>query len=238
MNPSGFYGKLPIKGDFVSRNLPYEFIDNWDKWLQKSLAHSQELLGDQWKEYFQHSPVWCFALATGVCLNQTAAGVIAPSGDRVDRSFPLTIVAPAGLTVDPWYLAAQQQLWYKQACQVIARRLDQNISLQTFTDQVSALELPQNVAGTAAVPPHRSSAGTDYCYAFSAQSQLDDVLRQACQQSLQIDMTAGSLWWHSGTGTIPACLLVCRNLPGPKQFAGMLTGSWQQYNWTVVDHGG
>src|SRR5690606_36950533 len=29
----GFYGKLPSRGDFVSRRLPADFIGQWDAWL-------------------------------------------------------------------------------------------------------------------------------------------------------------------------------------------------------------
>jgi type VI secretion system protein ImpM len=235
MNPSGFYGKLPSKGDFVSRNLPYEFIDSWDKWLQKSLSYSQQLLDDKWKDYFQQSPMWCFALAPGIFLNQAAAGVIAPSNDRVGRSFPLTIVSLAELTADPWDLMAQQPAWYRQACSAMKQRFDQDNSLQAFTGKVGALELLPAVVDAAHGALNRSSPGADYCYSVNEPSQLDHVAHKARQQMRQTDSIAGSLWWHSGTDTINACLLVCRNLPGPGQFAGFLTGNWQQSGWTIVE---
>ena len=42
---SAFYGKLPAKGDFLSRNLPQEFVAAWDQWLQAGMHASREALG-------------------------------------------------------------------------------------------------------------------------------------------------------------------------------------------------
>ncbi len=43
---TAFYGKLPAKGDFITRNLPRDFIDRWDDWLQSGMHASREALGD------------------------------------------------------------------------------------------------------------------------------------------------------------------------------------------------
>ena len=47
----GFYGKIPLLGDFVSRRLPRHFIEPWDSWLQSAFAASREQLGVN-EEYF------------------------------------------------------------------------------------------------------------------------------------------------------------------------------------------
>lgn len=234
MKEAGFYGKLPVKGDFVSRNLPYEFIDNWDRWLQKVLTRSQDLLGDDWKVCFSGGPLWCFVLAPGLCMSQAVAGVMAPSRDRVDRSFPLVVATPAGIAADCWQLISRQPLWYSQACGVVVQGLDQKISLAAFTERVGALEALQPLDETVMSIPDRTSSGPDYCYTVSEPSRFDEVLSRACRQTHQAGTMAGSLWWHSGTDTIAPCLLVCRRLPKPKQFTAMLTGHWQECGWHVV----
>ena len=33
-----WYGKLPSRGDFVSRGLPRSWSRSWDEWLQRGLA--------------------------------------------------------------------------------------------------------------------------------------------------------------------------------------------------------
>ena len=64
---TGFYGKLPTHGDFISRNLPRTFIDPWDNWLQTAISASHEQLGEQWLNYFLVAPVWKFILSDGTC---------------------------------------------------------------------------------------------------------------------------------------------------------------------------
>ena len=90
----GWYGKLPCLGDFASRRLPREFIENWDAWLQRSIAASRRELGERWLDLFLTSPMWRFALAPGACGRDAWAGLLVPSVDKVGRYFPLTIAVP------------------------------------------------------------------------------------------------------------------------------------------------
>jgi type VI secretion system protein ImpM len=90
----GWYGKLPCLGDFASRRLPREFIENWDAWLQRSIAASRRELGERWLDLFLTSPMWRFALAPGACGPDAWAGLLLPSVDKVGRYFPLTIAVP------------------------------------------------------------------------------------------------------------------------------------------------
>ena len=87
----GFYGKLPMVGDFVSRRLPNDFISSWDSWLQSAIAASREELGDDWLKNYLTSPIWRFLLSPGLCGNQAVAGIMMPSVDRVGRYYPLTV---------------------------------------------------------------------------------------------------------------------------------------------------
>ena len=40
---SGFWGKLPARGDFVRAGLPRSFVEPWDAWLQSALQVPQAL---------------------------------------------------------------------------------------------------------------------------------------------------------------------------------------------------
>jgi type VI secretion system protein ImpM len=93
----GFCGKLPAVGDFVSAGLPRRFVDPWHDWVQRMLAGSREILGEDWKEAWLGAPVWRFQLSPGLCGPDAALGLWMPSVDRVGRYFPLTfaILAPA-----------------------------------------------------------------------------------------------------------------------------------------------
>jgi hypothetical protein len=64
--PAGWYGKLPILGDFTRRRLPPAFIDPWDAWLQAGIAGSRAALGGAWLDNYLTAHVWHFVLMPGV----------------------------------------------------------------------------------------------------------------------------------------------------------------------------
>ena len=49
---TGWYGKLPANGDFLTRRLPPSFIEPWDAWLNRILAGSRERMGAGWRDAF------------------------------------------------------------------------------------------------------------------------------------------------------------------------------------------
>lgn len=87
----GWYGKLPAAGDFMTRRLPADFVDWWDRWLQAGIAHSRAELGEQWSDLYLTFPVWRFLLPVDSHLASARCGVLMPSVDRVGRLFPLTV---------------------------------------------------------------------------------------------------------------------------------------------------
>ena len=107
--PTGFFGKLPARGDFLRADLPRSFTDPLDLWLQGVLSASRETFGDDWGRMWDEAPGWCFALPAGACGPAPAIGVMLPSRDAVGRGFPL-IVARLGAVSEPdaatfWALA-------------------------------------------------------------------------------------------------------------------------------------
>jgi type VI secretion system protein ImpM len=106
---AGFYGKLPVRGDFVRAGLPRDFVDGWDDWLSTVMSGSRDLAGDAWLPAFLEAPVWRFGLPAGLCGASAAIGLMLPSVDRAGRYFPLTFAAfhdhpgmPAGPGMDAW----------------------------------------------------------------------------------------------------------------------------------------
>ena len=58
---AGWYGKLPMLGDFAHRRLPLEFVNACDAWLSTGIAASRESLGATWLDTYLSAPLWCFA---------------------------------------------------------------------------------------------------------------------------------------------------------------------------------
>jgi len=82
---TGFFGKLPATGDFVTRRLPHDFVRDWDRWISSHLVP------------LQAAGLWADGTGLRFLLGPAAmgpmAGVVVPSADRIGRLFPLTLAA-------------------------------------------------------------------------------------------------------------------------------------------------
>lgn len=92
---TGYFGKLPARGDFVRGGLPEDFVAGWDGWCREMLSASREALGAAWEDAWMQAPVWRFLLPAGACGAQAVLGVWLPSMDRVGRYFPFAVCALA-----------------------------------------------------------------------------------------------------------------------------------------------
>ena len=61
---TGVYGKLPLYGDFVRRELPQSFVQPWDAWLQDCLGQAREHLGMTFDAVWDAAPRWNDCAAT------------------------------------------------------------------------------------------------------------------------------------------------------------------------------
>jgi type VI secretion system protein ImpM len=105
VEPPGFYGKVPVLGDFLSRRMPPGFVQTWDEWLQRIVENSRAAIGESWLDAWLEAPIWHFALGKGVAGPAPCFGVLIPSVDRVGRYFPFTILGlgkPGGMALDDW----------------------------------------------------------------------------------------------------------------------------------------
>jgi type VI secretion system protein ImpM len=98
--PTGFFGKLPARGDFLRAGLPRRFTDPLDDWLRNALTASRAACGEGWDEVWAAAPAWRFALPPGACGPDPALGVMLTSRDSVGRAFPL-ILARLTTASDP-----------------------------------------------------------------------------------------------------------------------------------------
>ena len=115
---TGYYGKLPSNGDFVSEGLPRGVEEVLDGWLRACVRESQRALGGAWLDAFLVAPPWRAAIGPGVLGADPAALVMIPSVDRVGRYFPLALMAtlpgwsgPSAAisgALGPWYAAAER----------------------------------------------------------------------------------------------------------------------------------
>lgn len=151
---SGFFGKLPSKGDFVSRDLPRDFLDPIDEWFREGIQQSKQTLGEEWFGWYQVTPIWNFYIGGQVLGNGAWIGVWIPSADRVNRSFPLLMAAPAdeaGVGTIAAFMGFQG--WLVKAGDVLVRALTESQDFDMFCKAFEALSPP----GAAASRPAGSA---------------------------------------------------------------------------------
>lgn len=144
---SGYFGKVPTQGDFVSSGLPRELADAFDLWLRQAMRDSQRSLERGWLDAFLVAPVWRMAFAPGVAGPDPVIGIMMPSVDRIGRYFPLIIAAPlAGLELTAERIA-QLTPWFDEAEALALLTLDADFSIARFDEAVARIATPPFLSG-------------------------------------------------------------------------------------------
>jgi type VI secretion system protein ImpM len=97
---TGYFGKLPAKGDFLRAGLPEDFVTGWDGWCRDFLHATRQALQGDWEQAWMEAPIWHFLLPAGACGARAVLGVWLASVDKVGRHFPFAAVALAPSSVD------------------------------------------------------------------------------------------------------------------------------------------
>lgn len=211
----GLFGKVPAHGDFISRQLPGDFLKVWDEWLQCVVAGSKERLGDGWLDIYLTSSIWRFALRPGVVDGNAWAGVLVPSVDSVGRYFPLTLAVQIPPHTDLFSLLSEFPEWYAQLESVALSALHEQ---QNADSLLAALENIQQ--GQMKTEVHFGVTGSQVCLG-NKNSLFSSMLNQSHR-----DSTPFSLWCAVENENIPATSLFSSGLPNPLEYVSMLTGSW------------
>jgi type VI secretion system protein ImpM len=220
----GWYGKLPMLGDFASRRLPAPFVAACDAWLAEGVAQSRAQLGEQWLDSYLTAPLWRFAWAPRVVDEQWWFGVLMPSVDSVGRYFPLLVALP--LPQPPSDACALDALdaLYEGMGRAALANLEPRASLDEF-ERALAQAACGSFSHDAAVPAAQALRGRSRHTSTAARS-----LRQwagALQvQALSPQLLGHSLWWPQATQGGEHSLSIGAGLPAPQQFTELLLGRW------------
>jgi len=233
---AGFYGKVPTRGDFVSRRLPWTFVDPWDRWLQEGLACSREQLGDAWLQVYLTSPVWRFALTPGVCGDSGWVGVVLPSVDRVGRYFPLTVARPWTGADSALVALSDWADWLQRAEGLGLSALEEGFDLEAFDRAVEDAGMAPVPSGTAS--PEATGSGSALPSAFGWHFPVADASEGGAssfpslgETLLQALLPLHSGWSSRGSDLVAPCLAIARGLPPGSGFAALLNGEWTRWGW-------
>jgi type VI secretion system protein ImpM len=231
----GYFGKVPMRGDFVTRRMPRSFLDPWDSWLQDAIGTSRKQMGDGWLSAYLSGPVWRFVLSPGLCGTEAAAGLLMPSGDAVGRYFPFALAVTVPGCANPARLVVAGADWFRAAEPVLFALFDEGYDFNDFDQALAQLGLPPTDAGTAT---GRSEPGTGDAVSTSGwRLPLDPTADVAVgypdlvHHLLLNQWACYSLWWTSGSANVAPSLLVSGGLPPAEGFAAFLDGGWERWGW-------
>jgi len=212
---AGFYGKMPCKGDFVSRGLPRSLVDQFDQWFQQGLHAARSCLGDDWNARYSVAPIWRFFISAGVFDQRPWLGVFIPSIDKVGRQFPCLIVLPVNQRLVTYEQVLAQETVFQRIEDLLLDSLELDFNFDQFCEQVDALALrpisppTELVAVKDEVPLMQNIHAMRYQYHF-----LDLVT--AVEYPV--------LWMSEGTEGVEPQLLVSSGLPATEHFTHFIAG--------------
>lgn len=235
----GYFGKVPLTGDFIRHTLPDSFLRPWDLWLQTAIERSRADLGERWLRYYLTSPVWRFALSAGICGDRPAVGVVMPSVDQVGRYFPLCLAAILPRDARVAVLAATESEWFWKAECTVRASLEDGFEIRVLDAAVRDIGLPAGGSATyggrdrvgAAHGDGPTHQGWDSLRVELGGDDLHLVYPDLLDRLLGRSLHPYSLWWTLGSEDVDPVLIACRGLPPPDQYAAFLDGAWDRWGW-------
>lgn len=224
----GLYGKLPAHGDFVYRDLPTNFINTWDSWLQGFVGSTQEQIGEEWLEIYLTSPIWRFAFSEGVIDQFSWAGIMLPSVDRVGRYFPFSVVTRVPVSMPPPEII-MQTAWFESVERAALKALDGQLHIDDLVEEVNQCRFEYPPIYTIQCQ-EKNAQGTIIAMDFEEQSP-GSVFPYLLNTSLKETLSSYSIWTTQGSQRLEPCLFYCGGLPQMRGISAMMDGHWDQWGW-------
>lgn len=225
----GICGKIPSRGDFITQGLAADFVDAWNEWLQAVLAVSREQLGADWLDIYLTSPIWHFAISPGVCGSEGKMGCLMPSVDQVGRHYPFTVSRSLACTP---VQARLQSGWAEVLEQQVLHTLEDDFVLEPWLSALKMAEFNWPQAVKVSCPVMSASQGRP---AWVLRSEEQPDAASLLHHSYRQQFGRYCLWWTAGSEHVEPCTLVTSGLPQVGQFAAMLNGDWQRWQWQLAD---
>lgn len=209
----GLFGKLPLRGDFVTRALPAPMLAPWEAWLDAVTDGSREVLGAEWERAWDAAPVWRFWIGAWVP-GGPAAGAVRPSRDSVGRRYPLLILwsgGPDEAPPPPVQPDAATAAWYDSVAACLWR----------LTDRDGAEEPVAAMAGLPPPPLLPIPADPRGAFFAEAGAGLAALIADVAPHDHAIAALRRTYWW-SGTGAETA-MLAQEGMPDAGGFAALLS---------------
>lgn len=230
-NTIGLYGKLPAHGDFITRDLPPGFINIWDEWLQRGMLCSQEELGENWLDIYLTSPIWRFAFSGGVIDNQSWAGVIIPSVDRVGRYFPFTLLSTLPLNSNAFDTINSEAAWFNHLENIALEGLEGHLDVDSMYAELQLVQ-PLKPATFKTNMPASQAISNHFSVSLDFEEQMPASLYPGLLDYLLLrEGQSYSVWHTMGSEMVAPSFLLSKGLPPARGLTALIDGNWSQHNW-------
>jgi len=222
---TGLFGKLPAHGDFVQRNLPSKFIEVWDDWLQHYITGSQEQLGEQWLDIYLTSPIWRFMFSVGAIDENSWAGIMLPSVDRIGRYFPLSIITCLPSNTNSLEFLLSQNNWFASVEDIALQALTGDVTVDDLIQEIEKIEITHNIIYSKS---DEVNDNTPVVVAMDFEEQspssVSEYVLDIYSQQLHASYSA---WSTSGSERVSPNLFISQGLPPIKGVSAMMDGQWE-----------
>ena len=231
---AGLFGKLPARGDFISRAVAQDLLRPIEDWLLPLVQATRELLGTNWEAAWLHAPPWRFWIGPDILRGDwtrnlraheqagTVTGVLLPSADRQGRLFPLVLVLADdhARLMPPPVLEAPDRGWYA-TCDALLLAARAGRALEAVEVDLAALAAPRLPDGAAQM------AGLLARRALWGQGGGEDGGEGSVWSGIRasdhhLAATGRSYWWCEGAEGRTSVISLA-GLPDAETFAFMLT---------------
>lgn len=234
---AGVFGKLPAFADFVSRQLPGPFVEQWAGWLEPCLHRAREATGPAWQEAYLSAPVWCFSLDAEVLGPAAWCGVMATSVDSLGRYYPLTLANALAEDVPAFLAAEVMQSRLRRMEEMALGLVDGSLALDDVLGELAGLA---DGSGEGAVETlsfrnrYGSEVGSLVVHpSYPAVTELRSAVRKegGAATAWRGGSARATFWWHYGwPGRRPEAIRF-RGLPDPDAFPAFIDGAWTRHGW-------
>lgn len=208
----GFFGKVPARGDFLSRRLPASIAATWEAWLQALTVAVRGAGEPGWQDAWLTAPLWHVVLGRNLAAPNGAAGVLVASADRVGRLFPFTVIGAASPNT-----VTDAANWARAAEAMTVAALEDDFDPGVLDTALVQLGPPP--------PPHGPNRPTGIWPVILDGDWPDpgDLLAEdeAAQHGPGPDQ---SEWWCRGSDRVASVRLRCNGLPDARLAAAMVLG--------------
>ena len=129
----GWFGKLPSTGDFAGRGMPRALQEVVHDWISSGMAALACLHQEDWQDGYLVSPVWHFAVNSGIWDNPALVGCVAPSVDKIGRYSPLMAVRAFDWR-DISLVLPPRSRWLYQVDEILRRVISEGIAVEEVYD--------------------------------------------------------------------------------------------------------